>query len=76
VCGLHIGLKNLLNRIVATVMVEIHLCAPTAGKEQETAHLATWDICRVKEPTRQESNRGAMVSTPSETENTITIYYK
>lgn len=67
--GLHIGLTNLLNCMVAAVMVEIHLCAPTAGKEPKAAHLATWDNCRVKEPKRQGSNSGAMVSTPSETEN-------
>lgn len=70
VCGLHIGSTNLLNRIVVAVMVEIHLCAPTAGKEPKAAHLATWDNCRVKEPKREGSNSGAMMSTPGERENT------
>ncbi len=56
------GLTTPLNRAVAAVMVEMHLCAPTAGKEPKAAHLAIWANCRVKEPTRQGSS-GAMVST-------------
>lgn len=60
--GSYTGWTPLLNRAVAAVMVEMHLCAPTAGKEPKAAHLTTWANCRVKEPTRQGSS-GAMVST-------------
>ncbi len=66
VCGSYIRLTTPLNCAVAAVMVEMHLCAPNAGKEPKAAHLATWANCRVKEPTRQGSSSGAMVSTPSE----------
>lgn len=65
-----------LNRAVAAVMVEMHLCAPTAGKEPRAAHLATWDNCRVKEPTRRGSSSGAMLSTPSEAKDHNTQVYE